>query len=562
MTTQATEDPFDDQPRRRSGLVTIPVGAEAVVLDGWEVASALNASANQIWRRFDGVTTLGAIADQLAGALHVDRELIASDVIHLAQQLGHLGLLEGIQVRPADGAPSIALEPVHIVADVGETIGAFELTDMDGRTLMEGRTLRASKVDVEASLLVNWSPHCGYCASIVDVLAELDGPLRAAGVELVLYAYGSAEASETQARLSGWHPRVVLKPPHEMGPFLGHGTPAAFHLDEEGTLLSPAACGTDAVVQLAAELAGTVIDYGDLASGAARSVLAPGGSCGPGTGSEPISRWAGTRVYRIGDFHIGLRYGTDSTACLLDELFLHDVVDDRRAGHVFTVSLPSLDAASDGSAAAVEADLLALGSSVLVRSRSSERVLRSLLWRLGDLIGEEDHSPGLVRVTATAIVAPTGAALVQPGIYALEEDLQPALARHGIAFVDVAHPLIDLHAAELVVPEPSIAHDARALVARSPGRVVGWDEPEPVRPGRYPLIGWGVAHPAGQAVTRFTPAEAAAATLSLVLATDDGPRRVRELGELFQRIDGFGLWYHSEAELADAIALALGLGAE
>jgi hypothetical protein len=58
-------------------------------------------------------------------------------------------------------------------------------------------------------------------------------------------------------------------------------------------------------------------------------------------------------------------------------------------------------------------------------------------------------------------------------------------------------------------------------------------------------------------VTPFSPAQAAAATLSLVYETDDAPRRLAELGELFTRIPGFGLWYQSENGLVDAAVRAL-----
>ncbi len=79
----------------------------------------------------------------------------------------------------------------------------------------------------------------------------------------------------------------------------------------------------------------------------------------------------------------------------------------------------------------------------------------------------------------------------------------------------------------------------------------------PVEPGRYPLVGWAVLHPSDRAVTTFSPAEAAAATLSLVYETEDAPRRLAELGELFTRILGFGLWYQSESGLVDAAVRAL-----
>ena len=50
------------------------------------------------------------------------------------------------------------------------------------------------------------------------------------------------------------------------------------------------------------------------------------------------------------------------------------------------------------------------------------------------------------------------------------------------------------------------------------------------------------------------------ATLSHVQRTDDAPARIGQLGELFGRIPGYGLWYHSEADYVDALCEALGIG--
>lgn len=546
-----------DRPRPVEGLVTVPLGGEAVVLDGWREAAVLSPAGVQVWNRLDGTATLASIAETLAETFDVDFEIVLTDVVGLTRQLADLGLIEGVDPddRPV---PDITLVPAHVTSEAGERIDDLDVVDVSGnRTWL-------LPTSGHQCILVNWSPHCGYCTSILARLARLDGPLADAGVPLVLFAYGSAEASGTLAELTGWHPRVLLKPPHELGPFVGHGTPAAFHLDGNGTLLSPAARGADEVLRLAATLAG--VDFGDEEkeppSGAARYLLDRGGSCGPGSGSEPIARWAGTRVYRIGGYHVGLRYASTATARVLDELLIHETVDDPNAGHVFTVALGvESDAVADREGPAAESQLV-LGSQLLVRSRFPERVVRALLWRLDDQIDMSDLPNGHVRVTATAVLTPVGAVLLQPGLYGLEERLQPAFARHGIAFVDVVNPEIDLVTAELVVPEPGISHDINVIEKlRSAGaHGQGEPEPEPVRPGRYPLVGWGTIHEAEVAVTPFSPAQAAAAVLSFVLDTDDQVKRVRELGELFfERISGFGLWYHSESQLADAVAEAVGL---
>ena len=74
-----------ESPRPKSGVVTIVVGAESVILDGWLKASVLSPSATQIWSRFDGHTTLEAIIDDLSAEFQADRETVELDVAQLAQ---------------------------------------------------------------------------------------------------------------------------------------------------------------------------------------------------------------------------------------------------------------------------------------------------------------------------------------------------------------------------------------------------------------------------------------------------------------------------------------------
>lgn len=532
----------------------VEFGTELVLLDGWHSATVVNPIGRMIIDRLDGSTSLQQISANLCRSVHADYEVVLQDVLHFIDHLGRRGLLEG--VTPDDEAESnlIALEPAIVTSEMGEAVEDLQLIDVDGN---ETRLLATGR---DSCLLVNWSPHCGYCASITPTLAELEPALAAAGTPIVLFAYGSAGASLTQARLSGWNPPVLLKPPHKIGPFLGHGTPTAFHLDASGTLLSAAARGTEEVVALARTLAGAATDPVDKRGDTEiRYLLQRGGSCGPGTGSEPITTWAGTRVYRLDGYHVGLRYTTEGTVELLDELFGHDRVEDPAAGHIYTVSIEESGPSDDSRAGSTDPHLLTLGTQLLVRSRFPERVLRALLWRLDDQIHDAGPVARHLRTNTTAVVTPVGAALLQPGLFGLEEYLQPAFARYGISVVDVAIPRVDLDRRELVVPEPSVTHDAEVLRSMRHASVITPEEPEPVRPGRYPLVGWGVIHEADTSVTRFTPAQSAAATLSFALDTDDPPERVRELGSLFEEVGGFGIWYHNETQLADAVAEALGL---
>lgn len=538
----------------RADVQPIQLSGEVVLLDGWRQASVISPSGAVIWSRLDGRRSLGEIAAEIAAGFDIAVDPVARDVVDFARQVARLGYIEGVDPHGDDDGPAVVLEPLPVPSEAGDRVEDLITVNL------EGNETRLLDLRADSCLLVNWSPHCGYCASITATLAAIQSNLQAAGVDLVLFAYGSAEASRTQAELHDWQPRVLFKPSNLIGPFAGHGTPVAFHIDATGALLAPAARGTVEVTELAAQLAG--VDLGEIAPGSGESVpgevrylLDRNGSCAPGTGAEPVTGWTGTRVYRIGDAHVGLRHTTDTTAEVLDDLFRGHVVIDPRAGHIYTLSVAPIG--GDGVDAA-EPNLLSIGSQVLVRSRSPERVLRALLWQLDDRMTELDPTSGRVRVMATAVRVGDGIALLQPGLFTLEERLQPAFASHGIAFVDVPHPEVDLARAEIVVPEPVAPHDPAVLaVVGSPPASI--DEPEPVLPGRYPLLGWGSTYFADRAVTRFTPAQAAVATLSSVLGTDDAATRLRELGQLFVRVPAFGLSYDSEQTLADAVAEALEL---
>ena len=122
----------------------------------------------------------------------------------------------------------------------------------------------------------------------------------------------------------------------------------------------------------------------------------------------------------------------------------------------------------------------------------------------------------------------------------------------------MAPPELDPRTLDAVIPELTMMHDPQVIECCD--TFVGTQtEPDPVLPGRYQLIGWGGMHPSDAPVTRFSPAEAAAATLSSVENTDDARTRLLQLGELFEQVDAFGLWYDSEAGFVNALSEALGL---
>lgn len=548
-------------PRPTPTARQVLVGNEVVLVDGWTSATVLSPAAATIWASFDGTATLAEVTDELTELTGVDRTEVGNHVLDLARRVGSIGLLEGVGPRDDIGL-DVRLEAMPRFEALGTPLPHFVAIDSDG-VEAESTTLGGTP-----SLLVNWNPHCGYCVSIAHLLAGCEEGLKSQGVTLILLASGSVAANRDMADGAGLHHAKILQPvdghPH---PLPGIGTPAAYHLDKDLCLASPPAYGNVDVPALAARLAG--VDLGNVirATGepadSVRYLLQPGGACAQGTGFEPVPKWVGTRVFRIGDFHVGLRCGTDETVTALEALFSGSTVEDPAAGHNFAVSLsegtetPDGDHVTTGKPRAPH--LLAQGSNVFVRSGSPGRVLGALLARLHDEIVGFDPTCGRLRVDATAALVSDEIVLLPPGVHVIAEKLEPLLAQRGIAIADFPHPEIDLDTCEVVLPEPAIGHDQSVLTAFA-NPVDPQFEASAVRPGRYRLTAWGVMHPGEVAVTRFTPAEAAVATLSFVQHTDDAPTRMRQLAGLFRQVLGFGIWYHSEADYADALCEALGIG--
>lgn len=538
-------------------LTPVDIGDERVLLDGWNAALVLNSSGVLIWDRLDGDRSLAEVAADLAVETGADPEQILDNVVAFARELGRLGLLDGVAV---DNGPEVQLVAVPQLGP-GDPFPDVELADLHGTT--------TSLAGLAAGdlLALNWNPHCGYCVSITSRLAALQGPLAAAGVGLALIAFGDEAANRRVAEQAGITAPILLLGDAD-SPFGSVGTPSAVHLDSDlfvqsivyGNVEVPRLAESLADVDPAAdEAAGDGTPRRD--GGAPRYLLEQDGFCAPGIGED--TPWADTRVYRIGDHHVGIRADSTSTAAVLDDLFEHRVVEDPRAGHSYSVALPAVSSGTGdpGPTTRSGLNLLVQPARAAVRSRDPGRILRALLGDLHDRIhdGPDQSEPAddRLRVNAIAVRVGSGAGLLPINFHAFAPRLQSLLARRGVALADVPRPEIDLATAELVIPEPAVAHDAsvldRVAVPASSG-----GELSSVLPGRYPLVGWCAIQPGEQTFVPLTPAQAAAATVSSLVEADDPVQRLGQLGSLFSRVPAFGLWYYSDTELADLVARALG----
>jgi hypothetical protein len=543
-----SEVSIHEVPSQSSHVLPVEVAGELVLVDGWRSAWVLNPSAVAIWERVDGHTSLNEIAVLLSIEYRAEAEVVLADVVATAQQFGQAGLLVGMPTSE-DGL-NVTLKPTPPV-EAGTLVNSVVGRDLDGVDHSLSEFLES---DV---LLINWNPHCGYCAGVVPTLAALEASLMAAGVKIVLGASGDPATNRQLLSDTDWDPTVWLVDDSD-GLFHGSGTPTAYHLDSTGALASSPAYGAGNIVGLAEQLAG--IDRHAEAespeSVQVRYLLERDGVCAPGAGDTPGVAWTHTCVYRISDHHVGVRVDAETTAATLDRLFPGARVTDPRAGHSFSVALYTPEVPSHGRVGR-GLNLLIQPGRTPTRSRDPARILRALLFELHDQLNGCDPHEGCIRVNAIAVRNQHGGiGLLPPNLYAFAPRLQALLAQHGMALADNRWPEIDLNTNEVVVPEPQIPHDPKVLGDLYAGGL-GFSELPAVLPGRYPLIGWCSIHPGDHELVELSPAQGAAANLSFVFHTGDPAERLTELGELFMDVPAYGLWYYDDTQLVELIAAAL-----
>jgi hypothetical protein len=540
-----TPDDIDEGyvPHVREDVVAVEAGTETVLLGRFGQAVLLNPTAGLVWRFFDGESALGDLIDDFAAVLDEEVDTVRHDIIAFARVLGRVGLLDGVAppIAPTEAIP-VEWSPPEPV-EVGEPLGPVALTDLDGHPVSLD-AWRGRRV-----LFVNWSPGCGFCVMIGAALADAEEGLSAEGIDLVLLTQGDADDNRRVLDGADLHATALLRDGDD-DPFEGFGTPAAYLLDVDGRVEEPMAYGAVDVPRRAAELAGLEPDE---PTGAATDddeldetlyLPAPSAVCGPGGGGSTSTGWAGTAAYRIGDFHVGIRYNDPATAAALDRLLPGARVQDRRTPDNYSIALyPTVGTGSR------RLNLLVRGGSQLVRSRSAARALSALLNHLtADTTPPDEH---LLALDATAGVVGDRAILLPPGLVNWTKQIQTKLARRGIVLVDTPFITIDPVAGELVVPIPSVPHDSDVLDELDDGARLAPELPH-VGPGRYPIAAWYLNRGPDE-VGPLSPGQAVASAYGRV-ATDADPGRVgRQLALVFDQVAAYGIWLDRPAALDEQL---------
>jgi peroxiredoxin len=189
------------------------------------------------------------------------RILLRLDSIEASRGSAGVGVQNAAQQAEPEGLPLQSSFPT------------FGLPDLAGRTVAL-EEFRGKRV-----LLLHWNFECGFCDSIAAELARLEPSFEKGNVQLLLLAYGEAEANRKYAAEHGLKcPILLLREGEKPKPFEHEGTPAAYLLDEEGRVAAPMGRGAREVLALALDAAGPELQ-----------ALEPGISTphGSGTHGEP-----------------------------------------------------------------------------------------------------------------------------------------------------------------------------------------------------------------------------------------------------------------------------------
>jgi Coenzyme PQQ synthesis protein D (PqqD) len=103
-------------PAHAHAVHTVEVDGEAVLLDEHSGRlHLLNPSAALVWACFDGVSSIGAIVDDISDELDAPRDVVLADTLSVSRQLADEGLLANVDPAPRKSDVGATVEtPVQL----------------------------------------------------------------------------------------------------------------------------------------------------------------------------------------------------------------------------------------------------------------------------------------------------------------------------------------------------------------------------------------------------------------------------------------------------------------
>ncbi len=152
-----------------------------------------------------------------------------------------------VQVARVANAPELRPEVPQAAAVTGPRLGIGDLVPSIELPAIGGELADLANVRGAETVLLFWSPTCGYCLRMLEDLRDWEANRPVGSPRLVIVSTGSAAMTDAH----GFRSPVVLD--HGLG--IGHrfgtrGTPAAIRIDADGRVASPVAAGATAVLGL------------------------------------------------------------------------------------------------------------------------------------------------------------------------------------------------------------------------------------------------------------------------------------------------------------------------
>jgi thiol-disulfide isomerase/thioredoxin len=202
---------------------------EAVVHEDGEVADSYGVEATPSAVL---VSPTGAIGSPLAEGPEAIGALVAKAIgSHAGSAMAHRAGARATR----EGEPAAPLE-------VGEAVPEVRLSDL------KGGEVSLADLGGEETLLLFWSPGCGYCQKMLPDLKRLEADRAAGAPEIVVVSEGTEEENSRM----GLRSAVLLDNEYAVEEAFGvEGTPSAVLVDGQGRIASKVALGARGVFELA-----------------------------------------------------------------------------------------------------------------------------------------------------------------------------------------------------------------------------------------------------------------------------------------------------------------------
>jgi peroxiredoxin/uncharacterized membrane protein YphA (DoxX/SURF4 family) len=211
------------------------------------IASRGTVEKNQTLQREYGLTQLIIQKDREVSTLYEaygtpSAVLIRPDGAIGSPLVGGADAIASLVANTAKPPQPAQVVPPRKVVQKGNLAPAFSLKDLDGKGM------RSEDLRGKSSLLLFWSPSCGFCQRMLGQLKEWEANPPLGAPQLILISSGSAEDN----RAMGLQSAILLDQGFATGHAFGAGgTPSAILIDAKGKIASEIAIGASSVLALA-----------------------------------------------------------------------------------------------------------------------------------------------------------------------------------------------------------------------------------------------------------------------------------------------------------------------